>query len=179
MRVRHTRCVVDVIRPDAGLSCKRVASIAVIENPYAGESAGDLSALIAAGGELGLLLVEEALKHIPGVDMYGKGAIVGSAGELEHAAAVLHPEFGAPVRNAIGGGQSVIPSTARMGAIGASLDVPMHQVNDAFAVDYYDSIQAQSPFCPLSDEIVVVLALGHGPRPRARVPPPRKIVGGA
>ena len=88
---------------------------------------GDLSDTIDLGGQLGALLVERSLKviHPQDVESYGKGCIVGAAGELEHLAALIHPKFGAPIRTAIGGGKAIIPSTKKVGGPGTRIDVPL------------------------------------------------------
>src|SRR5579883_2832134 len=117
-------------------SIRRAAAIAVIENPFAGRYVEDLSELIEFGGELGKLLVEKAVWALgiegPKVNSYGKAAAVGVDGELEHAAALLHPKFGAPVREAIGGGKALIPSSKKRGGPGAAFDIPLGHKDEAW-----------------------------------------------
>src|SRR5579871_4274141 len=108
---------------------RRAAAIAVIENPFAGRYVEDLSPLIAIGEELGELLAKRAVAAL-GIDggkahSYGKAAAVGENGELEHAAAILHPKMGAPVRKALGKGAALIPSSKKRSGPGATLDIPL------------------------------------------------------
>ena len=104
---------------------RRAACVAVIENPFAGKYQEDLGELIDIGEELGTLLTERAIAAlgIPGasVQSYGKAAAVGENGELEHAAALLHPKLGAPVRKLLGKGAALIPSSKKRGGMGAVL----------------------------------------------------------
>src|SRR5436309_2855392 len=102
---------------------KRVAAAAVIANPYAGQYVEDLGLLIGFGEELGDILTRRAVALLgDAAESFGKAAIVGLAGELEHAAAILHPKFGAPMRAALGGGAAIIPSTKKMGGPGDAID---------------------------------------------------------
>src|SRR5262249_10488785 len=108
---------------------RRAAAIAVIENPFAGRYAEDLSELIEFGAELRALLAQKAVAALgiegKRVHSYGKAAAVGEDGELEHAAALLHPKFGAPVRAALGGGAALIPSSKKRGGPGVVIDIPL------------------------------------------------------
>ena len=110
---------------------RRAASVAVIENPYAGSYVEDLSELMSIGEELGELLTLRAVAAlgIPAntVESYGKAAAVGENGELEHAAAILHPKLGAPVRKVLGKGTALIPSSKKRGGLGVILDIPRTQ----------------------------------------------------
>ena len=113
----------DVVYAEGGLPAMtpvtRVAACAVIANPLAGRAQDDLGELIPFGAELGELLVKEALALLPQPAIsYGKAAIVGTSGDIEHAAAILHPRMGKPMRDAIGGGQAIIPSNVKIGAVG-------------------------------------------------------------
>src|SRR5262245_24616282 len=104
----------------------RVAACAVIRNPLAGKPQDDVSVLVPFGEELGASLVRECVNALPGpVVSYAKAAIVGSDGDIEHAAAILHPRMGRPMREAIGGGKAIIPSNVKVAAPGASIDVPL------------------------------------------------------
>jgi hypothetical protein len=102
---------------------------------------------------------------------YGKGAIVGVAGELEHAAAILHPAFGAPVRAAVGGTE-IIPSTKKVGGPGAAIVVPLTSTRDIWSFDEMDAAEIALPDAPRPDEIVVCLALATHGRPLRRVRKP-------
>ena len=143
----------------------------VIANPLADDDAEDLAALEDIGAEAGQLLAERAMAALgPDVQVtaYGKGAIVGLAGELEHAAAVLHPKFGAPVRAAVGGGPSIIPSTKLVAGPGTLLAMPLVNRDDLWSFDEMDAATVQLPDAPRADEIVVSLVLAAGGRPGAR-----------
>jgi hypothetical protein len=108
---------------------RRAAAVAVIENPYAGKYVEDLSELMLIGEELGELLTLRAVAALgippTSVESYGKAAAVGENGEIEHAAAILHPKLGAPVRKVLGGGAALIPSSKKRGGIGVVLDIPL------------------------------------------------------
>ncbi len=149
---------------------KAIAS-AVLRNPFAGRYAEDLSPLADMGAEVARLLAERAVAALgpePRVTAYGKGAIVGTDGELEHAAAILHPTFGAPVRAAVGGGPSLIPSTKLVGGPGTLLAMPIVSRDDIWSFDEMDAATVQIPDAPRADEIVVSLVLATGGRPGAR-----------
>lgn len=143
---------------------------AVLRNPHAGRFSADLSDLIELGAELGAELVQRALAALGGpADSYGKAAIVGEAGELEHAAALLHPKMGAPVRAALGGGAALIPSAKKRAGMGATIDVPLGHKDAAFVRSHFDAIEARITDAPMRDEILLCLALTTGGRPLPRV----------
>ncbi len=146
---------------------------AVIENPFAGEYVEDLSFLSDVGEELGDKLTKlavEAMGVAPAdVHSYGKGAIVGMNGELEHGGAILHPKLGKPMRAAINGGKAIIPSAKKAGGPGTSLDVPLHYKDAAFVRTHYDAMEIRIPDAPKANEIVVAIALTNGGRPHARI----------
>lgn len=174
MKIRRVTTIRDVIHEDGGLPAlkpvTRVAACAVVANPYARKSADDLTELIESGAELGALLVQEALVLLPGKPVaYGKSAIVGVNGDIEHAAAVLHPRMGMPMRAAIGGGQAIIPSTQKVGFAGASIDVPLGHKDDVWSFDHIDTISVTVAGAPRPDELLVIVALSDGGRPRPRV----------
>jgi hypothetical protein len=100
---------------------------------------------------------------------YGKAAIVGTSGDIEHAAAILHPRMGKPMRDAIGGGQAIIPSNVKIGAVGCSIDVPLGHKDDVWAFDQIDTLGVTVANAPRPDEIVVIVALADGGRPRPRI----------
>jgi Amino acid synthesis len=174
MDVRRVWICKDVVFAEGGLPAlkpvTRVAACAVIANPFAGEAQDDLSELIGFGAELGELLVKEAKALLPGPAIsYGKAAIVGTSGDIEHAAAILHPRMGKPMRDAIGGGQAIIPSNVKIGAVGSTIDVPLGHKDDVWSFDQIDTISVTIPNAPRPDEIVVIVALADGGRPRPRV----------
>lgn len=149
---------------------KTVSVAAVIENPFAGKYVEDLSELSEIGEWLGEHLSTAAAKILDGhVETYGKGAIVGANGELEHAGAIMHPKLGKPMRAAIGGGKSIIPSAKKSGPAGTSLDVPVHFKDAAFVRTHYGAMEVRIPDAPKANEIVVALVFSNGGRPHARI----------
>ncbi|MDB5633247.1 MAG: peptide synthetase [Tardiphaga sp.] len=177
MDIRRLTLVKDVVYAEGGLPANapvtRVAACAVIANPLAGRAQDDVDELVAFGAELGELLVREALTILPRPAIsYGKAAIVGTSGDIEHAAAILHPRMGKPIRAAIGGGQAIIPSNVKIGAVGCSIDVPLGDKDDVWAFDQFDTLSVMIANAPRPDEIVVVVALADGGRPRPRVRKP-------
>ncbi len=150
---------------------KKVSVAAVIKNPLVGQYADDLSVLTEIGEFLGGYLSKIAVDALGGnpVHSYGKGAIVGENGELEHCAAILHPKLGKPMREAIGGGKAIIPSAKKAGAPGTALDVPLHYKDAAFVRTHYDAMEVRISDAPKADEIVVALAFTDGGRPHARI----------
>ena len=152
---------------------RRAAAIAVIANPLAGRYVADLSELIEIGEELGGLLTERAVAAlgIPGssVESYGKAAAVGENGELEHAAAILHPKLGAPVRKALGKGAALIPSSKKRGGPGVALDIPLGHKDAAFVRSHFDGMEVRIVDAPRADEIMVAIAVTDSGRPLPRV----------
>ncbi len=144
---------------------------AVIQNPYAGRYEEDLTLLTEYGEYLGDYLTKLAVKALGGAQIhsYGKGAIVGLNGELEHGGAILHPKLGKPMREAIGGGKAIIPSAKKSGAAGTAIDVPLHYKDAAFVRTHYDAMEVRIPDAPKSDEIVVALVFTDGGRPHPRI----------
>lgn len=158
---------------DLAAPIRRAIACAVIENPFAGRYAEDLSELVAQGEELGGLLAARALAALgiagEAVESFGKAAVVGEAGELEHAAALLHPRMGAPVRAALGKGPALIPSAKKSGGPGTAIDVPLGHKDAAFVRSHFDAIEARVPDAPRAREILVCLALTDGGRPLPRI----------
>ena len=152
---------------------RRALAIAVIANPYAGRYAEQLDELIAIGEELGGLLgarCVEALGIAPDqAESYGKAAIVGEKGELEHAAAILHPKLGAPLRKAVGKGAALVPSAKKTGGPGTAIDVPLGHKDAAYVRSHFDAIEARVPDAPRAGEIVVAVAVTDSGRPLARI----------
>jgi len=161
---------------DLGAPTVKVVAAAVVANPLAGMSSDDLGVLEELGAEVAALLVAEALpalgERASEVTAYGKAAVVGLAGELEHAAAVLHPRFGAPVRAAIGGGAAIIPSTKKVDGAGAAITMPLTNKDDIWSFDEMDAAEIAVPGAPRDNEILVCLALAAGGRPLARTRKP-------
>ena len=148
---------------------RRVAVACVIKNPYAGTNPDDLSELVDFGEVLGKELTDRAKAALgTTVEAYGKGGIVGEAGELEHVAACLHPKFGAPTRSAVGG-ISILPSVKKRAAMGASLDIPVHHIKAMLVRSHFDAMTISVPDAPASDELLLAIAVSDGGRPHARV----------
>ena len=152
---------------------RRAVAIAVIENPYAGRYSESLDELIAIGEELGALLGQKAVAALgiePGqAQSYGKGAIVGEAGELEHAAAILHPKLGAPLRLAVEKGAALVPSAKKRGTLGTAIDVPLGHKDAAFVRSHFDAVEARVSDAPRANEIVVAVAVTDSGRPLPRI----------
>jgi len=152
---------------------RRAAAAAVIENPYAGKYVEDLTELMDVGAELGELLTQKAVAalNIPGntAESYGKAAAVGENGELEHAAAVLHPKLGAPVRRVLGRGAALIPSSKKRGTCGLTLDIPLGHKDAAYVRSHFDGMEIRINDAPRADEILVAIAVTDSGRPLPRV----------
>ena len=158
---------------DVNPPTRRAAVAAVIENPFAGKYVEDLSELMDIGEELGGLLTERAVVALgmPGTsaESYGKAAAVGENGELEHAAAILHPKLGAPVRKALGKGAALIPSSKKRGGLGVPLDIPLGHKDAAFVRSHFDGMEIRIADAPRANEIVVAVAVTDSGRPLPRV----------
>jgi hypothetical protein len=152
---------------------RRAVAMAVIANPYAGRYSDNLDDLIAMGEELGKLLGErcvQALGIAPAqAQSYGKAAIVGEAGELEHAAAILHPKLGAPLRQAVEKGAALVPSAKKRGTLGTAIDIPLGHKDAAFVRSHFDAIEARVGDAPRANEIVVCVAVTDSGRPLPRI----------
>ena len=152
---------------------RRALAMAVIANPCAGRFVEDLDELIAIGEELGALLGQkcvQALGIAPGAaQSYGKAAIVGEAGEIEHAAAILHPKLGAPLRKAVEKGAALVPSAKKLGGLGTAIDVPLGHKDAAFVRSHFDAMEARVADAPRANEIVVCVVVTDSGRPLSRV----------
>jgi Amino acid synthesis len=152
---------------------RRAAAVAVIENPFAGRYVEDLSELIDIGEELGELLAQRAVAALgiegPRAESYGKAAAVGENGELEHAAAILHPKLGAPVRKVLGTGAALIPSSKKRGGPGVALDIPLGHKDAAFVRSHFDGMEVRVADAPRANEILVAVAVTDSGRPLPRV----------
>lgn len=176
-KIRKTVVVVDETRVEMGKqiepATRRAVAMAVIENPYAGRYSENLDELIAIGEELGGLLGEQCVKALgiqpEQAESYGKAAIVGESGELEHAAAILHPKLGAPLRKAVQKGAALVPSSKKMGGIGSAIDVPLGHKDAAFVRSHFDAVEARVSDAPRANEIVVAVAVTDSGRPLPRV----------
>lgn len=152
---------------------RRAAAIAVIANPFAGRFVAELDELMEIGEELGALLGEKcvaALGIAPGAaQSYGKAALVGENGELEHAAAILHPRLGKPLRAAVEKGAALVPSNKKRGPMGHPLDVPLGHKDAAYVRSHFDGMEVSVNDAPRADEILVAVAVTDSGRPLPRV----------
>ncbi len=177
MNIRKLVTIVDEVLVEMGQPVapptRRAAAIAVIANPFAGRFESDLSALIETGAALGALLTQRAVAALgiapEAVESYGKAAIVGEAGEIEHAAAILHPKLGAPMRAVLGGGAALVPSAKKRGAMGAVIDVPLGHRNAAYVRSHFDAMEISVADAPRAGEILVAVVVTDSGRPLPRV----------
>lgn len=175
MEIRKLVTIVDEIRTEAGREIappvRRVITAAVLANPHADRYVEDLSDLSEESVALSHLLATTAVSHLDGrtVHSYGKGGIVGTAGELEHVAAMLHPNFGAALREACGGGKAIIPSAKKRGPAGTPLDIPVHYKDAAFVRSHFDAVELRIVDGPTPAELVIAVAVTDGGRPLPRV----------
>lgn len=179
MKVKIRKIVVQVeeTRSELGKpvepATRKAAAIAVIENPFAGAYVQELKPLMDIGEELGDLLTRRAVAAlgIPGgkAESYGKAAIVGERGELEHAAAILHPQMGKPVRAVLEKGAAIIPSAKKIGGPGTPIDVPLGHKDAAFVRSHFDAMEVRVADAPRAGEILVAIAVTDSGRPLPRV----------
>jgi hypothetical protein len=152
---------------------RRAAALAVIENPCAGAYVEDLEPLMQIGAEMGEVLGNKAVSALGvkphEIQSYGKAAIVGENGELEHAAAILHPRLGKPLRAAVEKGAALVPSSKKMGGSGVAIDVPLGHKDAAYVRSHFDAMEVRVPDAPRADEIVVAVAVTDSGRPLPRV----------
>ena len=176
-KIRKIIVQVDEIHQDGGKPVnpptRRALAMAVIANPYAGRFSDNLDELIDIGEELGGLLGQrcvQALGMAPEqAQSYGKAAVVGEGGELEHAAALLHPKLGAPLRLAVSKGAALVPSAKKQGTLGTAIDVPLGHKDAAFVRSHFDAMEARVADAPRANEIVVAVVVTDSGRPHARV----------
>lgn len=177
LEVRKMYTVVEETCADGGRVLdkphRKAAAMAVFKNPFAGKYQEDLSLLYRWSEELGVALTKRAVAALgiapEEVESYGKGAIVGENGELEHCAALMHPALGKPMRTNVGGGKAIIPSAKKLGYPGVSIDVPLHYKNAAFVRSHFDAIEVRVPDAPRANELVLIVAVTDSGRPLARV----------
>ncbi len=152
---------------------RKAAAIAVIKNPFSGRFVEDLTELMDIGAELGGMLGKKCLEALrigpEQAESYAKACIVGLNGEMEHAAAVLHPKMGKPFRDALGRGLALIPSVKKRGSAGCTVDVPINHKDAAFIRTHFDGMTVAVEDAPLPDELMVVLVVTDSGRPLPRV----------
>jgi len=173
MHIRKTLIIRETTETDGtGKACApitRVVAIAVIRNPFAGRFGDDLSPLFDAGGALGARLMDEAVGLLGGPPVsYGKAAIVGVDGDIEHGGAMIHPKLGKPMRAAVGGGKALIPSNVKVAAPGTPIDLPLGHKDAAWSFDHFDTMTVMVSDAPRPDEIVLCMAVADGGRPDPR-----------
>ncbi|HVL44309.1 MAG TPA: amino acid synthesis family protein [Acidovorax sp.] len=176
-KIRKIIVQTDEVRVEMGRDVqppvRKALAMAVIENPCAGRYVENLDELVAIGEELGALLGARCVAALgiePGqAQSYGKAAIVGEAGELEHAAAILHPKLGAPLRVAVEKGAALVPSSKKMGGLGTAIDVPLGHKDAAYVRSHFDAMEARVADAPRANEIVVAIVVTDSGRPLARI----------
>jgi len=149
----------------------RVAGIAVIQNPFAGQGyVEDLASLFDVGAKLGEALMPDLVRRLPNpATSYGKAAIVGLNGDFEHGGALIHPKLGKPMRAAVGGGDAIISSNLKVAPAGSAIDVPLAHKDDIWSFDHFDTMTVMVADAPRPDEIMVVMIAADGGRPAPRV----------
>ena len=175
--IRKFEIFLETVRSEGGIELekplKKCAAVAVIKNPFAGKYAEDLTELMEYGEYLGDYLTRKAVEAmdipVAEVHSFGKACIVGLDGEHEHAAAIMHPRLGAPMRSYLESGSAVIPSAKKIAAAGATLDVPLLYKDGMLVRSHYDSMTVRIPDAPHPDEILCAVAFTDGGRPRARI----------
>lgn len=176
-KIRKIIVQTDEVRVEMGRDVqppvRKALAMAVIENPCAGRYVENLDELVAIGEELGTLLGARCVAALgiePGqAQSYGKAAIVGEAGELEHAAAILHPKLGAPLRVAVEKGAALVPSSKKIGGLGTAIDVPLGHKDAAYVRSHFDAMEARVADAPRANEIVVAIVVTDSGRPLARI----------
>lgn len=152
---------------------RKAVAVAVIKNPFAGVYQQDLGLLSDIGAELGGLLGQKCVAALgiapEQAESYGKAAMVGENGELEHAAAILHPKLGAPLRQAVEKGAALVPSSKKMGGPGQDLDVPLGHKDAAYVRSHFDGVEVRMNDAPRANEILVAVAVTDSGRPLPRV----------
>lgn len=177
VEIRRIITIVEETRSEGGRlvdpPTRRAAAVAVIRNPYVDKFVDDLSELSEIGVELGDILPRRAVAALgiagDQVESFGKAAAVGADGELEHAAAILHPKLGAPFRDILGKGAALIPSSKKRGGLGIPLDIPLGHKDAARVRSHFDGMEVRVPDAPRDDEIVVAIAVTDSGRPHPRV----------
>lgn len=177
IQIRKVYTIVEETRADGTKDLekptRKAAAAAVFQNPYAGKFQEDLSLLYQWSEELGEMLTQRAVSALgiapEKVESYGKAAIAGTRGELEHCAALMHPALGKPMRANVGGGKALIPSAKKLGFPGAAIDVPLGFKNAAFVRSHFDAMEVRLPDAPRGDELVLIVVVTDSGRPLARV----------
>jgi hypothetical protein len=176
IEIRRVATLTEEIRhefgPEPGRIHQRAAACAILRNPYAGRYEPDILPMMKALEEVGLMLAGRCLDSLGGdpqtVEGYGKGAIIGADGELEHGA-LWHVPGGYAMRGILGEAKAIVPSTKKVGAPGARIDIPITHVNASYVRSHFDAMEVGLPGSPMPDEIMVILAMTTGARIHERV----------
>jgi hypothetical protein len=176
VRIRKKLTVVEEIFHERGpapaVPLRRAAAMAVIQNPYAGHYVAEIAGFMDDLKPLGLEMARSLVLSLgvsPGaVEGYGKGAIIGSAGELEHGA-LWHVPGGYAMREVLGGAKAIVASTKKVGGPGTRLDVPITHINASYVRSHFDAMEIGIADAPSADELLLVLVMTSGPRIHARV----------
>ena len=151
---------------------RKAAVVAVIRNPSAGRYVEVIEPFMEALKPLGLQMARRLVDALGGdprrIESYGKGTVVGIAGELEHGA-FWHVPGGYAMREALGGAKAIVPSTAKIGAAGTAIDIPIHHINAAYVRSHFDAMEVRVQDSPRPDELMLVLVMTNGPRVHARM----------
>ena len=156
--------------PVAETPLLRGAICSVITNPFAGRYEPDIQGFMDDLRPMGLAMAEQLAKALGGADRiegYGKGSLVGAAGELEHGA-LWHAPGGYAMREVIGGTKAIVPSAKKVGAMGARLDVPVTHINASYVRSHFDSVEVGLNDAPRADELLFALVMTTGPRIHSR-----------
>ncbi|HXJ13325.1 MAG TPA: amino acid synthesis family protein [Candidatus Limnocylindrales bacterium] len=158
--------------PVAAIPLRRAAALAVIHNPFAGEYVPEIAGFMEDLNPLGVEMAKALVSALGGdakiVEGYGKGAIVGQAGELEHGA-LWHVPGGYAMREILGNAKAIVASTKKVGGLGTRLDVPITHINASYVRSHFDSMEVGIADAPKADEILLALVMTTGPRVHARV----------
>ena len=153
--------------PRATTPLRRAAVIAVIRNPFAGSYVADIQPFMEDLKPLGLTMANRLVELLGGdpsvVEGYGKGAIVGAAGELEHGA-LWHAPCGYAMREVLGDAMAIVPSTKKVGGPGTRLDVPITHINASYVRSHFDAMELGLNDAPRADEMALMLVMTTGPR---------------
>ena len=176
-KIRKLVTILDEIHSEMGKTIRpptrRAAAIAVIQNPFAEFYQEDLEDLMDIGEQLGTLLGKRCIEALgierSEAESYGKAALIGENGELEHGAALLHPRMGAPLRREVGKGTALVPSSKKRGSMGDTLDVPLGHKDAAYVRSHFDGMEVRVNDAPRANEILVAIAITDSGRPSPRV----------
>ena len=176
MELRKIAVFVDDVLSEGGRELasptRRVAACGVIRNPFAGKPPiDDFAELVDISVDAGEVLTQRALEALGEIEprAYGKGAIVGAAGDLEHGAAMIHIRVGLPMRRQAGGGPALIPGNAKVGPMGATIDIIFGGMENSWDYDTMDAMTISVPDAPKPNEILLIIAFLGGTRPNARI----------